>query len=72
MSTGGVAPAQKGSDMYDSEGSQRQGLFGNGTGNVTGTGTGALKHHLRSGTTTSSAFSLKYCSLTCGDVFWMR
>ena len=72
MSTGGVAPAQKGSDMYDSEGSDCRGLFGNGTGTATGTSTGALKHHLPSGTTTSGAFSLNYCSPTFGDIFWMR
>ena len=56
-SKGGVVPAQKGSDMYDSEGTHRRGLFGAGTG--TGTGTGALKHHIHSGTTTSGAFSFK-------------
>lgn len=48
MSTGGVAPAQKGGDMYDPEGTHRRGL----------SGTGALKRHLHSGTTTSGAFSL--------------
>ena len=69
MSTGGVGPAQKSSDMYDSEGSQRQGLFGNGTGTMTRTGTSALKHHLHSGTITSGAFSAKYCCPNCGDVF---
>ena len=57
-STGpGVVPAQKGSDMYDSEGTRRRGLFG--TGIATGTGTGALKHHIHSGTTTSGAFSFE-------------
>jgi hypothetical protein len=50
-STGGVVPAQKGGDVYETEGTHRRGLFG------TGTGTGALKHHLHSGTT-SGAFSL--------------
>ena len=48
MSTGGVGPAQKSSDMYDSEGSHRRGLVGAGTGTATGTSTGALKHHLHS------------------------
>ena len=52
-SKGGVVPAQKGSDMYDSEGTHRRGIFGTGTD--TGTGTGASKHHLHSGTT-SGAF----------------
>ena len=61
MSTGGVVPAQKSSDVYDSEGTHRRGLFG------TGTGTGAFKHHLHSGTT-SGAFSSKFSGPTCGDV----
>ena len=50
----------KGSDMYDSEGTHRRGLFGSRT--ATGTGTGASKHHLHSGTTTSGAFSLTFCA----------
>ncbi|KIK01701.1 hypothetical protein K443DRAFT_553250 [Laccaria amethystina LaAM-08-1] len=47
-STGGVVPAQKGGDVYETEGTHRRGLFG------TGTGTGALKHHLHSGTTSAA------------------
>lgn len=54
VGTGGVAPAQRG-DVYDSEGTHRRGLFGTGTGTTAGTGTGALKHHLHSAGTTTTA-----------------
>ena len=68
-STGpGVVPARKGSDMYDSEGTHRRGLFGTGT--ATGTGTGASKHHLHSGPTTSGVFSLTFCASLVVTFFW--
>ena len=64
----GVVPAQKGSEMYDSEGTHRRGLFGTGT--ATGTGAGASKHHLHSGTTTSGVFSLTFCASLVLTFFW--